>query len=100
MFGPVMNIIKGAKGTIIYGILTKWYLLIAIPALAAAYYFFEGLQASGLLDRMFDFIEYHLGVVKAVAKYCTPLIGEGDVKGLLRCVLTTDKPLLEDTFAN
>ena len=99
MFGSVMNIIKGVKGTIVYSILTKWYLLIAIPALAAAYYFFEGLENSGVLQGMYDFITWHLGVVKAVVVKCTPHFGRGTIKALWNCIDKTTEPLLEDPFS-
>ena len=75
-FSPkIGSLLKGAKGKFVYLIMAKWYLLVAIPAFWATYYFFDKLEATGIPKKIYDFVEAKLDMIVTITRECTPHIG-------------------------
>ncbi|RYE13739.1 MAG: DUF2670 domain-containing protein [Rickettsiales bacterium] len=84
-FSPkLQKILKGYRGKWVYMLFAKWYLLVAIPALTAAYYFLISMDRLGLMNKLYNFIDKHLSSAVKATKACTPLIG--NIKEFLDCI--------------
>ncbi|MFN7038294.1 MAG: DUF2670 domain-containing protein [Alphaproteobacteria bacterium] len=83
-FETLRKLLTSAKTVFIYGILTKWYLLIAIPAFWATYYFLHEFEKTGIPSRIRYFIGRHLEMLVGIAKKCTPHIG--DLSNFYNCL--------------
>ncbi len=70
----IVKIFKNPMVLFIYGIISKWYVLVFVSTIAVTFWVFKGLNDLGLLDRFTHFLIEHFTIVKAVAKNCTPLI--------------------------
>lgn len=84
MMEKVYALMSGAKKTFVYTILTKWYVLIAIPAMTITYIVFVELNKLGIFDIIIGEIEYHLLMLEDIARNCTQEIL--NIKGFLRCL--------------
>lgn len=85
MMQRIFQIINSAKGVFVYGILTKWYLAIAIPAMGITYIIFKKLDEKGVFDIILSEITKHLEMLERVAQKCTPKIIEG-LPGFIECL--------------
>ena len=61
-------------GIFVYGLLTKWYLTVAIAAVVVTFWVFKGLEQAGVLTAVQQVVEQALNDTKSVAKYCVPKI--------------------------
>ncbi|WPY01019.1 DUF2670 domain-containing protein [Candidatus Trichorickettsia mobilis] len=61
-------------GIFIYGIITKWYLMIAVGAVVVTFWVFKGLEQAGVLTATEKVFSKALNDSKSVAKYCVPKI--------------------------
>lgn len=68
------KLLTGPMGVFVYGILSKWYLMIAVSGVVVAFWVFKGLDKSGILQATEKVVTKALGDTKSVAKYCTPKI--------------------------
>jgi hypothetical protein len=82
--GKVMAIINSARGTFVYGILTKWYLAIVVPALGITYVVFTKLDQIGVFDMIFAELNKDLIMIDYVASVCVEKILDFD--NFLRCL--------------
>lgn len=64
---------KGLGG-IVYPILSKWYLLVAIPAMIIATRVLIILQEKGILDMVYNAIKENIDEINRIALKCTPKI--------------------------
>ncbi|MBF8246984.1 MAG: DUF2670 domain-containing protein [Rickettsia sp.] len=62
----------------IYGIISKWYILVFVSTIAVTFWVFKGLNDLGLLDKFTAILVKNFTIVKSVAKNCTPLITKPD----------------------
>ncbi|MES2214996.1 MAG: DUF2670 domain-containing protein [Pseudomonadota bacterium] len=85
------KIIRGSNpiGMFIYAILSKWYFIIALPAVMVAYWGLKGLEEAGVLKAAETVISKGLLDVKAVAQHCTPKIA--NLQKFWECLENTDK---------
>lgn len=67
-------IVANPMGLFIYGIIGKWYILIAIAALVVTFWVFKGLEKSGVIASIEAVVVQALNETKSVAKNCTPKI--------------------------
>lgn len=58
----------------VYGIMSKWYILVMIPTVIITFWVFKGLEKSGVLQAAQVVISKALTDCKSVAQNCTPLI--------------------------
>ncbi|MFV9875647.1 MAG: DUF2670 domain-containing protein [Rickettsiales endosymbiont of Dermacentor nuttalli] len=68
----------------VLGILSRWYLIICIPAITATYYAFKGLKESGVLDKVENFITENLHMLVEVSRECSPKIA--NLRDFLQCL--------------
>ncbi|WP_194966914.1 DUF2670 domain-containing protein [Rickettsia endosymbiont of Cardiosporidium cionae] len=83
MINKIMKIINGTMGIFVYGILSKWYLAIAIPAMTTTYIIFKKLYEKGILDKLQAEIEKDLIILEYIVERCMPKIG--NINDLIKC---------------
>ena len=77
-------IIANPMGIFIYGIITKWYLIVTVSALVVVFWVLKGLSQAGILDAAETIVSKALSESKAVAQYCVPKIA--NVSDFIKCV--------------
>lgn len=58
----------------VYGILSKWYIMIFMTSIIVTFFVFKGLEESGVLEGAEAVVSKAFTETKAVAKYCVPQI--------------------------
>ncbi|MBN8827333.1 MAG: hypothetical protein J0H68_01340 [Sphingobacteriia bacterium] len=66
------------------GLITKWYLLIAVPGVYAAYNFFSHPTVQGVLNKAEQIVRNTTGMALRVTENCTPLIT--DFVSFISCI--------------
>jgi len=61
-------------GIFIYGILSKWYIMVMIAVISVTFWVFKGLEQAGVIDAITKELKYGFREAQAVAQKCTPLI--------------------------
>lgn len=61
-------------GIFIYGILSKWYILVMIAVISVTFWVFKGLEQAGVIDAITKQLNYGFREAQAVAQRCTPHI--------------------------
>lgn len=72
--GKIRLVIKGPMGLFVYAFMTKWYLIIAIPAIIVVFWVITGLTGTGILTNIETIVVQALNDSKSVARYCIPKI--------------------------
>ncbi|HJD55812.1 MAG TPA: DUF2670 domain-containing protein [Rickettsia endosymbiont of Pyrocoelia pectoralis] len=62
-------------GVFLWGLITKWYLMIAIASLIVLYYIAKGLEQIGFIDYFTKSTTEILDTSKAIAQNCTTKLG-------------------------
>jgi|GEM_PF-5038261 len=70
------RILSNPMGLFVYGILSKWYVMVMLSVAIVTYYVFVGLQQAGVLDAFERTVKKGLLESQAVAQHCTPLIAK------------------------
>jgi hypothetical protein len=78
------KLFKSPASLFLKGLMLKWYILVMVPAVTAAYYFFSHLEKMGVLDKVYNFIEYQLGMIVRITQECTPKIL--DISAYISCL--------------
>ena len=81
------RILSNPMGLFVYGILSKWYVMVMLAVAIATFWVFKGLQKSGVLDDAEAVVRHGLLEVQAVAQNFTPLIR--DLGKIWRCIEKT-----------
>lgn len=68
----------------IYGILSKWYIMVMVTAIVVTFWVFKGLERTGILQASEQVVSKALSDTKSVAKNCTPLLN--DFSALWSCL--------------
>lgn len=68
------RVLTNPMGIFVYGILSKWYIIIMLAAVSVTYYVFKGLEESGVLTSIEHTIQAGLYDAKSVAQQCIPKI--------------------------
>jgi len=63
-------------GIFLWGLITKWYLIIAVASLIVLYYVVKGLDQIGFIDYFTRTTIEVLDTTKAVAQNCIPKLGK------------------------
>ena len=71
-------------GMFLWGIIAKWYFMIAIASLVALFWVVQGLNQIGFIDYMYKSVVEVLDMSKAVAQNCTTKLG--NVKDFWECL--------------
>lgn len=72
----ITKIFKSPMALFVYGILSKWYITVALAAVVVAFWVFKGLSDSGILKKAEDVVFDALNQTKAVARFCVPKISD------------------------
>ncbi len=76
---------KNPLALFVFGILTKWYILIASASIIVTYLVFSGLQETGVLQEMWVTVSKGLNSTKAVAQHCPKKIRDFDA--FINCMM-------------
>ncbi|RTK93240.1 MAG: DUF2670 domain-containing protein [Rickettsiales bacterium] len=57
-----------------YGIISKWYILVMVPAVVVTFWIFKGLTEAGILQTAEKIVVDALQDSKSVAQHCVPKI--------------------------
>src|ERR1700729_3487440 len=68
----------------VYGMMSKWYIMVMIPTVIVTFWVFKGLEKSGVLQAAERVVTKALVDCKSVAQNCTPLIM--DISATWECV--------------
>lgn len=74
-------------GIFVYGILSKWYIIVMIATISVTFWVFKGLEKAGVLDAMQKEVSYGFLQAQAVAQRCVPLIV--DIPKMWDCIQKT-----------
>ena len=78
MFDLFLNkikfITKSPMALFIYGIMSKWYIMMAVSSIIVAYWVLQGLTEAGILQASEKVVSQALNETKSVARYCVPKI--------------------------
>jgi len=58
----------------VYGILSKWYVMVMVAAMVVTFWVFKGLTDAGVLQAADKLVSKALSDTKSVARYCVPKI--------------------------
>lgn len=75
---------KNPLTAFVYGIISKWYLMIAVSGLVVVFWVFKGLDKAGVIKESEKVIFKALNDSKSVAKNCVPKIL--DLNSFWQCV--------------
>jgi hypothetical protein len=68
------KLLSNPMSIFVYGILSKWYIMIAMAGMVVTFWVFKGLESSGVLSHAYHVVDQALQETKSVARYCTPKI--------------------------
>ena len=71
-------------GVFLWGIIAKWYFMIAIASLVVLFWVVQGLNQIGFVDYMYKSVAEVLDMSKAVAQNCTTKLG--NLKDFWECL--------------
>ena len=61
-------------GLFVYGILSKWYLIVMIATISVTFWVFKGLEQAGVIDAITKELKFGFLQAQAVAQKCVPKI--------------------------
>lgn len=73
-FSKLKVLLKNPMIVFIYGIISKWYIMVMISALVVTYWVFNGLASTGLIKEAESVVSKALNETKSIARYCVPKI--------------------------
>lgn len=74
LLGKFKFLLKSPMALFTYGIMSKWYIIVMVPAVIVTYWVLKGLTEAGILQNAENVIVNALQGSKAVAQYCIPKI--------------------------
>ena len=74
IWSSLRRLLSNPMSIFVYGILSKWYIMIAMAGMVVTFWVFKGLESSGVLSHAHQVVSQALQETKSVARYCTPKI--------------------------
>ena len=78
MFGAFLSkikvLLKNPMIVFVYGIISKWYIMVMVTAIVVTFWVFKGLTEAGVLQEAEKAVSKALRDSKSVARYCVPKI--------------------------
>jgi hypothetical protein len=68
-------LLKNPLVLFVYGIMSKWYIMVMVTAIVVTYWVFQGLTEAGILQESEKVVSRAFRDTKSVARYCVPKIG-------------------------
>ena len=68
-------LLKNPLVLFVYGIMSKWYIMVMVTAIVVTYWVFQGLTEAGILQESAKVVSRAFRDTKSVARYCVPKIG-------------------------
>jgi hypothetical protein len=78
------NFINSSQASFVIGIISNWYMLVAIPAMTVTYNVFKTLQEKGILDTLYNQVSESLKELVSLSYTCPQLIY--DVEKFMNCL--------------
>ncbi len=82
--GNRSSLIDTGQSSLVYGIISNWYLLVAIPAMTVTYNVFKALQDHGILQALYDEVSTGLKSLVQVSIDCPQYVY--DIGLLFQCL--------------
>lgn len=82
------RVMSNPMGLFVYGILSKWYVMVMLAVVIVTFWVFKGLEKSGVLADAEKVVRGGLLDAQAVAQHCTPLIR--DLGKMWKCIERTN----------
>ena len=73
-WGILKKLMKNPFTLFIYGIISKWYMIVMFSALMTTYWVFKGLEEAGVLQAAQKILVQAVQDTKAAAQHCVPKI--------------------------
>ena len=73
-FSKLKILLKSPMVLFIYGILSKWYIMVMVAAIVVTFWVSKGLTEAGVLQEAEKVVSRALRDTKSVARYCVPKI--------------------------
>lgn len=67
-------LLKNPMVIFVYGIMSKWYIMVMVAAMVVTFWVFKGLTDAGVLQASEKVVSKALNDTKSVARYCVPKI--------------------------
>ena len=67
-------LLKSPMLLFVYGIISKWYIMVMVSAVIVVYWVLQGLTEAGVLQAAEEVVSKALRDTKSVARYCVPQI--------------------------
>ena len=67
-------VLANPMGVFIYGIISKWYIMVMLASVVVTFWVFKGLQKAGVLQAAQNTVAEALFEAQSIAQNCTPLI--------------------------
>lgn len=74
LYGIFRMIFKNPMTLFVYGIMTKWYIIVLVPAVVVVFWVFKGLSDIGVISYAENITTQVLEKSQAIAKHCIPKI--------------------------
>jgi hypothetical protein len=92
-------LLKNPMVLFVYGIMSKWYIMVMVTAIVVTYWVFQGLTEAGILQESEKVVSRAFRDTKSVARYCVPKIGNlSDFWDCLENPPNYEKTKEENTF--
>ncbi len=78
------NLASSSMGSFVLGIINKWYMLVAIPAMVIAYNVLYALNKNGVLDAIYDSVKLVLEELIKLSSECPSKIA--DIDAFFQCL--------------
>lgn len=78
------SFVNASQASFILGIISNWYLLVAIPAMTVTYNVFKSLKDQGILDSLYNQVSFVLKDIIKLSSECPQLIY--DISKFMQCL--------------
>ncbi|MGV2432345.1 MAG UNVERIFIED_CONTAM: DUF2670 domain-containing protein [Rickettsiaceae bacterium] len=68
------RILSNPMGIFVYGILSKWYVLVMVSTMIVTFWVFKGLEKAGVIEIIDNQLKKGFTEAQAVAQHCVPKI--------------------------
>ena len=83
-FALVTKVFSSPMGVFVYGIMSKWYIMIMLGSAIVAFWVLKGLTDAGVLQDAWKTVYTAMEESKAIAQHCTPKIR--NLKKVWHCI--------------
>jgi len=89
LFSQFRGLFKNPMTLFVYGIVSKWYVMVMVTAMVVTYWVFRGLSDAGVITAAEQVVSQAFGDAKSVSQNCVPKIA--DPKAFWECLSNPPK---------